>query len=58
LIQGKPLRTFTPQKDYLKLITLGNKRAAADKWGWCLHGAWLWQLKHYIDTSFMRRLRK
>jgi len=58
LIQQKPLQTYTPQKDYLKLITLGNKRAASDKWGWCLRGVWLWYLKHFIDTSFMRRLHK
>jgi len=57
LLQETPLLAFTPQEDYLKLITLGNKRAAADKWGWCLRGAWLWHLKHYIDTSFMKRFR-
>jgi selenide,water dikinase len=58
LLHERPLYIFTPQKDYLKLITLGNKRAASDKWGWCLRGVWLWYLKHFIDTSFMRRLRK
>jgi len=57
LLHEKPLQVFKPQKNYLKLITLGSKYAAADKWGWCLRGVWLWYLKHSIDTLFMRRLR-
>lgn len=58
LVSDKPLQTFTPQSDYLKLISLGGKRAAADKWGMCLRGRLLWQLKDYIDQTFMKKLRR
>jgi selenide,water dikinase len=54
-LQETPLQSFRPQRDYLKLISLGEKKAAADKWGWCWRGVYLWQLKHYIDTAFMKR---
>jgi len=57
LLEGRELKHFKPQSDYLKLISLGEKSAAADKFGIMLHGKWLWQLKHHIDTSFMEKLR-
>jgi selenide,water dikinase len=54
-LQGTTSQPFQPQRDYLKLISLGEKKAAADKWGWCIRGAWLWWLKNYIDTAFMKK---
>ncbi|MGY6548584.1 MAG: FAD-dependent oxidoreductase [Roseinatronobacter sp.] len=50
--QGQP-RPYHPQRDYLKLISLGDQRALADKWGLALEGGWLWQLKDRIDARFM-----
>lgn len=50
---GQPMRRFAPQRDYLKLISLGGKTAVADKWGLPLRGAWLWRLKDRIDLGFM-----
>ena len=47
------LRAYNPQRDYLKLISLGGKRALADKWGLPLEGRWLWTLKDRIDARFM-----
>jgi selenide,water dikinase len=52
---GQPLQRFAPQRDYLKLISLGEKSAVADKWGLPLRGAWLWRLKDRIDTAFMAK---
>ncbi len=52
-LQQKPLKIFTPQKHYLKLISLGEKRACADKWGLCVHGKPLWFLKDFIDRQFV-----
>lgn len=50
------MRHFAPQRDYLKLISLGDRRAAADKFGLRAGGAWLWRLKDRIDQKFMRML--
>ncbi|OCX63150.1 selenide, water dikinase SelD [Thioclava sp. SK-1] len=51
---GKP-RRFDPQGDYLKLITLGGKRAVAQKWGHSIAGPGLWRWKDRIDRKFMRK---
>lgn len=53
---GRPLRRFRPQRDYLKLVSLGGKRAVAEKWGLAAQGAWAWRWKNAIDENFMRRL--
>jgi selenide, water dikinase len=50
------LRSYRPQRDYLKLISTGGKNAVADKWGLPLDGSWLWLWKDRIDRRFMDRL--
>lgn len=52
---GQPARKFAPQRDYLKLISLGGQRAVADKWQLPLRGAWLWRVKDKIDRDFMAK---
>lgn len=54
-LTGKRLTDFKPQSDYLKLISLGDKAAVAEKWGVALSGARWWQLKDRIDRKFMDR---
>lgn len=49
------LQNFTPQRDYLKLISTGAKGAVADKWRLPLDGPWLWRWKDRIDRAFMAR---
>jgi selenide,water dikinase len=53
--QGE-LLPYRPQRDYLKLISMGEKSALAEKFGLTLHGARLWDLKDRIDRKFMGRL--
>lgn len=55
-LSGGPMRSFRPQRDYLKLVALGGKSAVADKWGMALQGPRLWRLKDRIDRQFMERL--
>ncbi|WP_368345257.1 selenide, water dikinase SelD [Pelagovum sp. HNIBRBA483] len=55
-LSGNALRNYRPQKDYLKLISLGGKSALAEKFGRSLQGPFLWTLKDRIDRNFMRRL--
>ncbi|NBE06881.1 selenide, water dikinase SelD [Rhodobacter sp. CCP-1] len=52
---GLPLQPFQPQRDYLKLVSLGGRAAVADKFGLQTGGAWLWRLKDRIDRRFMAR---
>ncbi|CAM5275741.1 selenide, water dikinase SelD [Frigidibacter albus] len=47
------LRSYRPQRDYLKLISAGSRDAVADKFGLPLDGAWLWRWKDRIDRRFM-----
>ncbi|MBI1172939.1 selenide, water dikinase SelD [bacterium] len=54
-LTGQSLRPFHPQRDYLKLISLGTKSALADKWGLRAGGPWLWRIKDRIDARFMAK---
>lgn len=53
VLSGSDLRPYKPQRDYLKLISLGEKSALAEKFGTARSGALLWKLKDQIDTKFM-----
>lgn len=52
-LSGKGLQSYRPQSDYLKLVSLGGKRAFGEKRGWGLSGHVMWRLKNRIDRSFM-----
>ncbi|QUS37022.1 FAD-dependent oxidoreductase [Falsirhodobacter algicola] len=54
---GRRLRRFDPQRDYLKIIALGGRSGLAEWRGITLHGPWLWRLKDGIDRRFMRGLQ-
>ncbi|MBT8425800.1 MAG: selenide, water dikinase SelD, partial [Silicimonas sp.] len=55
-LTGKTRKRFQPQSHYLKLISLGEKEALADKWRISVGGAWAWTWKDRIDRAFMERL--
>ncbi len=54
-LTGTALRPFRPQKDYLKLVSLGRTSALAEKWGLALAGPRFWRLKDRIDRRFMQK---
>jgi len=54
-LTGGSLRPYWPQRDYLKLVSLGDRRALADKFGLRAGGRWLWHLKDRIDRRFMAK---
>ncbi len=51
------MHRFKPQRDYLKLISLGSRRALAEKAGFSLKGPLLWRWKDRIDQKFMDKFR-
>ena len=54
-LSGGPLKAYIPQKDYLKLISLGKKSALGDRFGLTFTGPWVWDWKDRIDRKFMRQ---
>lgn len=55
-LTGGNRRAFKPQKNYLKLISLGGKSAMAEKYGLAVAGPLLWRWKDRIDQAFMDSL--
>lgn len=56
-LSGGTLRQYQPQKDYLKLISLGGKSALAERFGHTPSGALMWRWKDHIDQRFMAKFR-
>ncbi len=52
-IENRPLKTYRPQTDYLKLINTANGRSIAQFKGRSFYGLWCWWLKDRIDKKFM-----
>ncbi|WP_170417871.1 selenide, water dikinase SelD [Ruegeria arenilitoris] len=52
------MRRYKPQKDYLKLISLGERSALAERFGTSFSGPVMWRWKDHIDQKFMRRFRE
>jgi len=52
-IQNKPLEEYVPQTGFLSLMMTGDGNCIGAKFGICFVGKWVWELKDYIDMSFM-----
>jgi len=52
---GRPLKAHIPQQRFLSLLSLGAKRASADRGVFSATGAWVWRWKDKIDREFMSR---
>ena len=55
LLKGS-LKAFSPQKNYLKLISLGEKKAVSDYILPSVSGRAVWKLKNKIDNAFMKKM--
>ncbi|MGR3759760.1 selenide, water dikinase SelD [Roseobacteraceae bacterium NS-SX3] len=52
------MRAYDPQKDYLKLISMGRKEALGERFGLTLAGPMMWRWKDHIDQKFMNKFRR
>lgn len=54
-VQGRPLKPFRPQSEWLALISTGDRYAVASRGRFGFAGAWVWRWKDRIDRQFMRK---
>ncbi len=52
---NKALLKYRPQKNFLGLISTGDKYAVASRGSWSWQGEWLWKTKDWIDRQFMNK---
>lgn len=53
--EGRALRPYRPQEDWLVLLSLGDRRAIGTRNGVVMGGRAAWWLKDWIDRRFMAR---
>eukprot|EP00933_Yihiella_yeosuensis_P020195 TRINITY_DN16253_c1_g1_i2.p1 TRINITY_DN16253_c1_g1~~TRINITY_DN16253_c1_g1_i2.p1 ORF type:complete len:506 (-),score=116.84 TRINITY_DN16253_c1_g1_i2:38-1435(-) len=58
VLEGKPLVEYLPQKEFLGIIVLGRGGAVASKGNVALRSEWLWDLKDWIDQTWMWKYTK
>jgi selenide,water dikinase len=56
-LAGGRLRRYRPQRDFLALLNLGERRALGGKRGCAASGRAVWRLKDAIDRRFVARFR-
>lgn len=55
---GRALKAYRPQRNFLGLISTGDRYAVASRGSWSTDGQWLWALKDRIDRRFMQRFNE
>jgi selenide,water dikinase len=53
-LEGRELKCYEPQDDFLKLIGCGDGQALGFRFGLSMRGNWVWKLKSQIDCNFMK----
>ncbi len=56
--RGKSPKPFKPQKQWLALISSGDRFAVGSRGDLAFKGRWVWLWKHWIDKRFMARFSK
>ncbi len=56
-LEGREMKTFMPQKDYMLIFNMGNGRGILWKKNFLWEGRLAFLLKDYIDRKFMRKFQ-
>jgi NADH dehydrogenase FAD-containing subunit len=56
-LEGRPLKPFIPQKNFLAILNMGNARGILWWRNWTWEGRFCFLLKDYIDRAFMRKFQ-
>ena len=56
-LSNKPLKLYRPQRKYLNIIGTGEQKALAMWGGIGCKSSFLWQLKEWLDFSFMNQFK-
>ena len=51
----KDLKKFKPQRSFLSIISMGEKKAIASKYSFSIQGKWVWNWKNHIDQKFIAK---
>ena len=54
-IQGKKLKRFLPQKNWIYVIGTHPDKALLNYYNFSFHAKWCWTLKTWIDKSFIKK---
>ena len=57
-LRGEVTIPFVPQKEFLGLISTGDKYAIASRGCWAFSGTYLWYAKDWIDRTWMTKYTK
>jgi len=55
-LTGGSRRPYRPQRDFLRLVSVGEQRAVGQRFGVGVCGKAVWRFKDRIDRKFMRKL--
>ena len=53
-LKEEPLIPYVPQREFLALMMTGDSKAIGSKHGITFAGKWVWEMKDYIDSGFMK----
>lgn len=52
-LEKREMQKYVPQRDFLSLLMTGDSSAIGVKLGVAFVGNWVWEMKDFIDKSFM-----